>query len=704
MDSHVADGAPRRAWTWKWVFTSLASVAFVAAVLIAVRQAVVLPSARAQAPAGQQFRPAAPANPAPYNQGQRPAPAGQPAPVTSPAQARAPGAGAATASTRAPILDERQHNTAAVVNGEPITRDQLAAEALRRFGGEVLEGLVNRQLIFDACKQNNIEITTKEIDEEIDRIAEKFKLPRDRWLALLREERGYSDEQYKRDVIWPMLALRRLAAGQAEVSPEELKKAFESEFGPKVRARLISHTKRETAEQIRALAASNPAQFGELAKKHCDDPAVASAYGVIPPIRRHLGDANLENIAFSLKPGQISPVIHVADRYYILYCEEQIDARLMSSKDIPVAEERLRERIREGKLRNSAAQFFEQTAKTAKITNVYTDPKLRAQYPHLAAVVNNQQISVQQLAEECVVRHGRDVLEGEINRKLLTQALAKKQLQVTQQDIDAEIARAAASFGYFVANKPDQPDVQRWLKHVQEEEGADLDLYVADAVWPSAALKKLVGGAVQITQEDLQKAYESNFGEMVEVLAIVFGDQRQAQKVWEMARSNPTDAFFGELAEQYSVDPTSRANRGKVPPIRKHSGAPALEAEAFKLKPGELSGLVAMGDQYIIVRCLGRTKPIAAEFNSVRPQLYADIEEKKYRQEMNRQFDYLREYSQIDNFIAMTSHRPKPQGAPAAKGGVAPVSGYAPVGPAQGAVAPAGAAVRPGTAPGPVRR
>ena len=67
-------------------------------------------------------------------------------------------------------------------------------------------------------------------------------------------------------------------------------------------------------------------------------------------------------------------------------------------------------------------------------------------------------------------------------------------------------------------------------------------------------MKKLVGGKAEVTEDDLRKAYESSYGERVEALAIVVGDNRQAQKVWEMARNQPTDAFFAELAQQYSIE------------------------------------------------------------------------------------------------------------------------------------------------------
>ena len=64
----------------------------------------------------------------------------------------------------------------------------------------------------------------------------------------------------------------------------------------------------------------------------------------------------------------------------------------------------------------------------------------------------------------------------------------------------------------------------------------------------------------------------------------------QAQKVWDLARNNPTDAFFAELAQQYSVEPASRGNGGKVPPIRRYGGSPLIEEEAFKLKAGRAVG------------------------------------------------------------------------------------------------------------------
>jgi parvulin-like peptidyl-prolyl isomerase len=551
----------------------------------------------------------------------------------------------------------------AVVNGEQITRQELGRECLRRYGKDVLELMLNRQLIVDACVEKGFAITEKVVDEEIERIAAKFGLSRDRWLQLLQEERGFTEQQYRDDVVWQMLALRALAADRTEVTPEELKKAFESEFGPKVRALLIAVSSQKKADQVHAEAVANPDNFGELSKKHTEDPAVASALGVIPPIRRHLGDANLENTAFSLQPGQVSPVVQVGNMYYILKCVAKLQQQYISSQELPAQQMRLKDRIKENKLRTVAASYFEELQKNAQVVNVFNDPEKQKQMPGIAATLNGRPISLLQLTEECIKRNGGEVLEGEVNRKLLQQELARKQQTVTEQDIDAEVARAAESFGFM---KDDKPDVEAWLKKVTEEDGATVDLYVRDAVWPSAALKKLAGGSVQVTDEDLKKGFESNYGERVEVLAIVMGDHRQAQKVWEMARNNPTNAFFGQLATQYSGEPSSRANAGKVPPIRRFGGSPLIEDAAFKLKPGELSGLIAIEDQFIVLRCLGRTRPVETDINQVKHLLVKDITEKKLRSVMSKEFDRLRETSQIDNFLAGTSQSGKSRAATAA--------------------------------------
>jgi parvulin-like peptidyl-prolyl isomerase len=566
---------------------------------------------------------------------------------------QAKSAPAATAGSQTAPTEPAKSPPMAVVNGEPITRQTLAEECIRRYSHDVLDSMVSKQILLQACQSSGVTITQKDIDEEIQQVATKFGLSVDRWLSLLASERNVNAQQYRHDIIWPTLALRRLASQRTAISQDDFRRTFEAEYGPKVKARLIVVSSRQKADWVLQAAQSNPETFAQLAKDHSEDRATASAYGVIPPIRKHVGDPNLEQVAFALKEGQVSPVITIGNQYLILRCEKQIPQTYISSEHLPQIEAQLKERLAEQKTRVEAAELFQQLQSKTQIVNVLKDPNLQRQHPNTAALIDGRPITMQQLGEECLARHGKDVLEGEINRLLLIQELRRTAKIVNEQDIDREVTRAAEAYNFL--KKDGSPDVEAWLKSVTENDATTVELYVRDAVWPSVALKKLVGEDLEVTADDLQKGFESNFGERVEVLAIVLSNQRQAQTVWDMARNNPTDQFFGELANQYSIEPSSRSNFGQVPPLRRHSGQPVMEKEAFRLKQGELSGIIAMGDKYIILRCLGRTQPIVKEFDAVKDELYRDIQEKKLRLAMAKEFDRLKDSSQIDNFLAGTS-------------------------------------------------
>jgi parvulin-like peptidyl-prolyl isomerase len=537
----------------------------------------------------------------------------------------------------------------AAVNGEQITRNDLAREALRHYGKEVLESLLNKHLISDACQARGITVTTDEVAAEIDRMAARFGVATDQWLKMLKEERNITAAQYAKDIIWPTIALRKLAADRCEPTELEVQQAYETQYGPSVRVRLIACSTLERAKHVKALAQQNPDDFPDLAKQFSDDPNSAAVKGLVPPVRKHLGEPAIEQAAFALRPHEISEPIPVGSQFIVLKCESHVPGVKVPWETVAPT---LRDACRDKKLRLSATQVFEEVQKTAVLENVFNDPVKSQKYPGVAAVINGKKIALLDLAEECIERHGKEILEGTINRRLIEQAIRTKQLTVSEQDIEQEIVRAAASLG---KTKPDgSPDVEAWIKQATEEQGITIERYRHDVVWPSVALKKLVGERIEVTKEDIQRGYEANYGERVRCRAIVCNQHRKALEVWEMARSKPTAQYFGDLAEQYSVEGSSRALKGEIPPIHKHSNQPLLEREAFTLRPGELSGVIQVDDKFVILFCEGRTTPNKVALNEVEKQIYEDVHEKKLRVTMAREFARLQEESSVDNFLANT--------------------------------------------------
>jgi parvulin-like peptidyl-prolyl isomerase len=614
----------------------------------------------------------------------------------------APPAATAAATAAAPEAAAPQDKSiVAVVNAEPISADFLAEEAVRRHGIEILDNMINRHLIMQACTAAGVEVTQGDVSEEIHRIAAKFNLPTDQYLKLLNDEREITPDQYAREVIWPMMALRRLVSDKLTVSEEEFARAYAARYGEAVKCRLIMVNDEKLARSLRDKAVANPNDFPTLAKQHSQDEASASVGGLIPPIRRFAGNSQIEDVAFALQENQISDVMQMADQWIILQAVKKMPAANPSPQAMAMVKEQINDEIRDAKVRDAATELFRQLQEQAQVVKVLGDEALTQQNPGVAAIVNGQKVPVAQVAAECVKRYGSTVLDGEINRKLLTQALGNAKTAVTQADLDAEVARAAVAYGFV--DKQGKADSEAWIASVLSEGVASRDLYYRDSVWPSVALSKLVEAQVQVTEDDMREGFESNYGPRCEILAIVLSDQRTAQKVWDLARNNPTEEFFGNLAEQYSVEPVSQSNFGKVPPLRQHGGQPALEKEAFALKPGELSGIVATGDKFVILKCQGFTEPLVTNPADVQAELLTTIREKKGRVAMAKYFDQLKEKSQIDNFFELAKKAsgvpnsvaaPAIQGSPAAagvRGTVQPAAATQP-----GRVAPAAAAAPQG--------
>lgn len=320
-------------------------------------------------------------------------------------------------------------------------------------------------------------------------------------------------------------------------------------------------------------------------------------------------------------------------------------------------------------------------AGTAKVSN--SKPMAR---------VNNEDISYDAVAAECVRRHGKEVLDDMIHRLIIAKACENNHISVTDNEVNLEVKRIATRFNL---------DEMAYLQMLQQERNITPDQYKASVIWPMLALKKLAGEKVDISEEDIQKAFVRNYGPRVKALVIMCDNLRRANEVWEKAKQEPDN--FEKLAQEYSIDPNSRALGGKIPPIPRYTGAEKLESEAFKLKMGEISGVIEIAQgRYVILKCEGRTTPVVNDIEEVRDSLYDELKESKTQQAVGKTFEKIKESTTVQNFYAQTSSGPAPRaipaGGPAAAnaGGVQPASATqtkptrqgAPAAPATGAAPP----------------
>jgi parvulin-like peptidyl-prolyl isomerase len=565
----------------------------------------------------------------------------------------------------------------AVVNGEPITREKLGEECLKHFGAEVLDTLVSKQLIVEHCKARGVEVTHAEVRAEIDHMAERFGLPTDQLLKMLKDERHITPNQYAKEIIWPTVALRKLAAKELQVTDKEINDAYDVLYGPSVQTRLISCKTAEEANKVRALAVEDPDDFPNLAMKYSHDRSAGSK-GLIQPIHKHEGPPEVERAAFGLKVGGISPVIKVAQDFVILKCEAHLPAQGVPKDEV---RDQLIESIRDTKLRGVAENLFKRLKDEGDYHDVFKEPAMRKRHPGVAAIIEGHEITMRELAEDCIDRHGIEVLEAMISHRLLEQACRKKKITVSPADVQAEIERSAIAAGCITKKKKTGnavADVAAWLQDVKEHQGLTEEIYRQEVAWPAAALKKLVGKDVEITDEDMHKSYEANYGKRVRCRAILFDRERKAHQVWTALRDqrsrieqeypakNERDERnrltldeFAKAAGQYSVDRGSREVQGQIPPIARYGTDPLMEKEAFALKAHEMSGVIQVADKYVILYCEGFTKPAQTTFDEVKQEITADLREKKMRVAIAQQYAKLNDLAQIDNFLTGTSKTPE---------------------------------------------
>ncbi len=244
------------------------------------------------------------------------------------------------------------------------------------------------------------------------------------------------------------------------------------------------------------MAAANPADFGNLAKTYSEDMRQRQRQGSDPadPQARPLPRDRAGGLR--LADGQVSKVI--ADRRPIRDLEaREIDRRPARSRwNRPAAAGEDHPRSQTARrLRRSVPGRCRSRPACRTCTTIRCSAS--RQMPGTVALINGLPITTAAIGRGV---HRPPRRRG-ARRHHPPQAdrgwpASGRTLRFPRQEIDAEIARAAAM---MVRRLPDgSPDVKAWLDLVTKKQGVSVELYRRDAVWPAVALQKLAGAAARL--------------------------------------------------------------------------------------------------------------------------------------------------------------------------------------------------------------
>jgi hypothetical protein len=209
----------------------------------------------------------------------------------------------------------------------PITREDLGEYLIARYGAEKIDLLINKTIIDTACKEKGIEVTDAEIDAALQEDLKGIAVNREQFVNGVLKQYGKTMFEWREDVLRPKIQITKLCRLQIEVTEEDIKKAFDCEFGTRVDGRIIIWPAKEkwialtVYEKIR----SSEDEFDNAARTQAAGHLAASG-GRIKPIGRSAGtNDQLEKEVFKLKPGQVSTLIDTPEGLVCFKCDKILE-------------------------------------------------------------------------------------------------------------------------------------------------------------------------------------------------------------------------------------------------------------------------------------------------------------------------------------------------------------------------------------------
>jgi len=249
------------------------------------------------------------------------------------------------------LVGARERSMRDLYRGEELT------ERLSQLRLEALKDLIDRQLIlqeFKKMQEKGASIPDYVVEDRVQSIIrEEFGGDRGAFVRTLSAQ-GYTLTRF-REIEKEKLIVQAMRQSKVTenfvVSPNQIlayynnnKAAYSTPEQIKLRMIVIREedagdiltgaNKRQIAEEIRSKLAEG-ADFDRMAQMYSEDPSTQESGGDWGWIERNTLNEALSSVAFSLKPGEVSPVKSIEGAYYIL----MVEAR-KSSQVKPIAEVR----------------------------------------------------------------------------------------------------------------------------------------------------------------------------------------------------------------------------------------------------------------------------------------------------------------------------------------------------------------------------
>jgi peptidyl-prolyl cis-trans isomerase C len=289
-------------------------------------------------------------------------------------------------------------DTAALVNGAAISKRELDGEVLKYqktvlgFGRpltskqvasiqtEVLEGLIRREILFQESRKAGIKVDQSAIARELEGLRKQFFTDADYKNELMR--RGLTEDTV-RTRIEANLAVQqfidRRFASKITVADNDMVAFYESrvelfkqplqaavshilvQIDPKWDASRKQAAKKKAEQLLKNLKKGD--DFGALAREQSDGPTRTSG-GELGYVKKGQLEKTLENVVFSLKPGEISDLVETDYGYHLFKVTDRKPETVLSYDSV---KEQIRQQLLQDKVKQEADLFAKSLREKASV-------------------------------------------------------------------------------------------------------------------------------------------------------------------------------------------------------------------------------------------------------------------------------------------------------------------------------------------------
>jgi peptidyl-prolyl cis-trans isomerase C len=256
----------------------------------------------------------------------------------------------------------------------------MAEEQLAELQKDILENLISTELLYQAAQKQGVEVTPAEVDEKFGSLKQRF--PKEEEFAKVLAKMNITESDLKAQLGRGMVIeefVDQQVIQKISVSDEEVKAYYEKNPAlftqpEQVRAsHILIKVDKSADETQKAMARKKIEEIEQKLKEGGDFAALAKEFSQCPSsqnggdlgfFRRGQMVKSFEDTAFSLNPGQVSPVVETQFGYHIIKVAEKKAQTILPLDEM---KDRLTKYLKQEQAQKKVAEYIEGLKTNAKI-------------------------------------------------------------------------------------------------------------------------------------------------------------------------------------------------------------------------------------------------------------------------------------------------------------------------------------------------